>query len=294
MNILVVGASGYIGEYIFNKYAASGDNVKALSRRELSGAAENDVKIFDMKNIDNIKPVLSEFFQVEKNKKIKSTKHAIICAAQTSIDRCKNDKKAAYDINVIFTKKLLLCLKECGYHVIFCSSDNVFDGKSGNYSEKDSANPVNEYGKMKLEIERHIQEKYPEFCIVRLPKVIGRAGHKKDMLQEWENMAAAGKEIFCIRDNFFSPVHIEDVSKCFKIIMEREISGIYHVCGDKRYSRIELCKKFLAKIGLNAIITEKNLEDFNFADNRPLDTSMLNNKFCGETGYKFADLIFNF
>ena len=48
-------------------------------------------------------------------------------------------------------------------------------------------------------------------------------------------------------------------------------------------------KLFLNKLGLHTKVTERRLEDFNFNDKRPLDTSMCNKKFVKNTGYKFKD-----
>lgn len=277
MNILIIGAAGYIGEYLAQSYRALGDEVRATSRRPREGDILFDVRGSDVS-------CLSGLFPKDE------AKHAVLCAAEASLDRCRTHREDAYDTNVTSLKKLSAFLKTEGYHVIFCSSDNVFDGIKGNYSETDEARPVNEYGKMKLEIERLIQERYPEFCIARLSKVIGRPGHKKDMLAEWKNMAAEGREIFCIRGNYFSPVCVDDVANCFRLIMEHHLSGVYHICGDRRYARAELCGDFLHRIGLEAVISEKALEDFSFSDNRPLDTSMSNDKIREATGYQFAPL----
>ena len=277
MNILIIGATGYIGEYVSRKYETLGYTVKATSRRMLEDTIPFDMRCGTFSALSNL---------FRRNEE----KHAILCAAETGLDRCKTYREEAYEMNVIQTKRLLSFLKEQKYHIIFCSTDSVFDGTKGNYTETDDAVPINEYGKMKIEIERYITEQYPECCIVRLSKVIGRPEHKKDMLSEWERDAIEGREIFCIRGNYFSPVYIDDVANCFQLIMEHRLSGIYHICGNRRYERIGLCRDFLRKLGADAKVSEKKLEDFPFYDARPLDTSMSNGKFRSVTNYKFIDL----
>ena len=105
------------------------------------------------------------------------------------------------------------------------------------------------------------------------------------MLAGWKRDALAGREIHCIRGNYLSPVDVDDVADCLRLIMERRSSGTWHVCGERRWGRAELCRSFLRFLGLDAHVTEKSLDAFAFADARPLDTSMRCDKARAALGW---------
>lgn len=279
MNILIIGATGYIGKALYKKCLANNNYVIGTSRKEQSNLG---IKKFHIGNsIDDIDNALSV-----NNK----TKHAIICGGQSNIAECKEKKQEVYQINVEGTKKLINQLKEKKYKIIFCSTDNVYDGEKGSYTETDSINPINEYGKMKAEIEDYLLSECPDACVIRISKVIGDVTSNKDMLNEWKDKALKKETIYCIKDNYFSPVHIDDVVNVILCILEKNLCGIYNICGNTKYARIDLCKSFLDNLKLTTTVVEKNINEFNFNDKRPLDTSMLNHKFILDANYKFQDL----
>ncbi len=279
MQILVIGASGLLGSNIYKYFNLRYKNV-------IGTYCNHNVNIemikYDM-NYDNIEEI-----NVLLNEKLED-KHAIICAGETKIDMCKEKVNMLYKTNVLSTISLIEKLELLNYHIIFCSSDNIYDGNKGDYIETDIPNPINEYGKMKAAVEEYILKECKNICVIRISKIIGCVHFKKDMLIEWKNKALQKEEISCIKDNYLTPVYIEDVVKCIEIIINKSLLGIYNICGNEKYSRVELCKLFLNKLRLNTKVIERRLEEFNFNDKRPLDTSMCNKKFIRNTGYKFRD-----
>jgi len=280
MNILIIGASGYIGRPLFKRCRSMGYHVVGTYRKN-SDDGQYLKYVIGRDNIISVKNI----FEKEDLEK-----HAVICVGESKISACKEKYDEVYKINVTATIALIKQLTESGYHIIFCSSDNVYDGEKGNYRETDAIRPVNAYGKMKAEVEQYIQRECHNVCIVRLSKVIGVPGYAQDMLEEWKSQAIRHKPVYCIRNNFFTPVYVEDVVNCIMLIMNRNLSGVYNICGNHRYSRMDLCCSFLHELGIQTDIYEKSLDEFRFNDIRPLDTSMDNRKISNETGYQFEKL----
>lgn len=279
MQILVIGASGLLGNNIYKYFTLNNEKVIGTYCHHTLNTEMIKYNI----NYDDIEKIDALFSEKLGNK------HAIICAGETKIDMCKEKIDMVYETNVSSTISLIKKLESLNYHIIFCSSDSIYDGSKGNYIETDIPNPINEYGKMKMAVEEYILKECKNTCIIRISKIIGCVHSEKDMLIEWRNKALQEEEINCIKDNYFTPVYIEDVVKCIEIIINKSLLGIYNICGNERYLRVELCKLFLNKLGLHTKVIEKRLEDFNFNDKRPLDTSMSNKKFFRNTGYKFKD-----
>lgn len=277
MELLVIGATGYIGSQIYCE--ALKRNIKVIGTKFQS--QNKEFVQFNIVN-DKIEDLVSKF---NGNNKV-----AVICSANAKIDYCYDYKDEAYKINVTATVKLLNELKALNYKIIFLSTDNVFDGKRGNYTEKDVQCPINEYGKMKTIVEKYIVENIQDACIMRIGKIIGLRNHKNDMLTEWMNQAKNSEKIYCIKDNIFTPTHVEDIVNSFFIIAERKLKGVYNIVGNEHFSRKSMALKFLNYTGLKTDIIEKDISEFNFKDNRPLNICMNNNKFINETSYHFKSM----
>ncbi len=272
MNLIVFGKDSYIGKEVY-EHRISTVNVYGTTRRKQN--SNRNVLFFDILNDD-----YSSLTNIVDDRTAKS---ALICLSVTSIDQCKKQYELSYEINVRKTKKLIEWLSIHGYHIIFLSSDQVFDGTKGKYNEDDIINPINSYGNMKAEVEDFIQMSYMDACILRLSKVIGKE-NSRGLLFEWNEKAKKGEDIYCIKDNYFSPVLITDVVDNIFMIAQNRMKGIYHLGGPKRYLRSELCHKLISKHGYHTIIKDMDSDFFGFLDNRPLDTSLISNKILSFGG----------
>lgn len=278
MQIMVIGASGYLGQHVYPYFKCKYGKVIGTY---LSHQIDQTMVHFDI-NQDNIEAIDSFSDDEEKC--------AVICAAEAKFDACKIREEESFQTNVISTIKLIEKLRKKDYYIIFCSTESVYEGIKGNYSETDEANPVNEYGKMKLQVEQYITQHYPDICIFRLSKMIGDIDSYRDTLCEWKKMASAKEDIYCIKGNYFSPVDVEDVVKCIEIACLKKVGGIYNICGNEIYSRTELCKCFLKTLKLNTNVYEKDVEEFGFSAARPLNVGMSNRKAMQTLEFRFNDM----
>ncbi|MDE6946605.1 MAG: sugar nucleotide-binding protein [Anaeroplasmataceae bacterium] len=278
MQYLVLGADGYIGAYIYQNIIKEGLDVIGTSRR---GISTNGLFYYDIRQ-NNIDDILDNIKDREKA--------AIVCIADANIDSCLKNFDMAYGINVIGTKRLINRLAMEKFHIIFFSSDNVFDGKTGNYTEESPTNPINKYGQMKAEMEQYLLDSVPECCILRIPKVVSPLKTGANVFTQWENQIDRGV-IQCIRGNKLSFVSIDDLYHVCRIMAERKITGLYNVAGDVTYSRSELAQMFYNKKGIfNMTICECAVNSFGFYDNRPLNVGLNNHKFKSLTQYQFASM----
>jgi len=279
MQYLILGANGYIGSYLYRRMKE--DNIKAVGTCHAK-AEKSDLICYDIRN-DSLDIVMGEITGEEKA--------AIVCIAESNIDRCYEEYERAYQVNVVLMKDMIHKLVQNGFKVIFFSSDNVYDGKNGNYTEESETSPINEYGKMKAEMEQYLQDNVREVCIFRISKVLSTGKEKQNLLSEWDEKIREGK-IFCLRDNIISFVHIEDIYQACRIASESNLHGLYNIVGNEAYSRKQLAEKFYKLLGVSNIqIIECNANELPFKDfRRPGNVSMNNGKFIRETGYVFASM----
>lgn len=277
MELLVIGATGYIGSQIYCE--AVKRNIKVIGTKFHS--ENKELFKFDIVK-DDIATIASK---INGNNKV-----AIVCSANAKIDYCYAYREEAYKINVLSTIKLMNRLNNLNYKIVFLSTDNVFDGEKGNYTEEDRQCPINEYGKMKTIVEKYILENIPDACIMRIGKIIGMKNHKNDMLTEWITQAENGEKIYCIKDNIFTPTHVEDIVNSFFIIYKNKLRGLYNIISNECFSRKEMASQFLEYMQLKADVIEKDISEFNFKDNRPLKIQMCNDKFVNATNYNFKSI----
>ena len=153
--LLITGGSGLLGSNIA-KLATSKFDVHATYN-------ENEV---NMKNVHFFGIDLTRKEQLAKIEKIKPD-FIIHCAALTDVDDCEGNPDKAYNQNVLTSINVASIARKIGAYLIHISTDSVFDGTKGNYKEDDTPNPINVYGKTKLEAEQKVTSIQPDSCIVR-------------------------------------------------------------------------------------------------------------------------------
>lgn len=279
MQYVIFGANGYIGSYLYRRLVDDNYCVFGTSRNKHE---ENTIVFYDIQ-----KSTINHILEKMDNSEDRT---AIICIAEPKIDSCFENYKQAYDINVIKTKELIYQLSQEGVRSIYFSTDNVFDGTEGNYTEESPTNPINKYGMMKAEMEKYILEKEPSTCILRISKVVSTYQTKQNIFTEWMNQIETGI-VRCIRGNYLSFISIEDIYQACLIAANKKLYGLYNIVGDEKYSRAELARKFFNVVGArDIVIKEDELDKFVFKDGRPLNISMSNLKFKTETGYQFMSM----
>ena len=136
--------------------------------------------------------------------------HAVIFYAEAGIDECKADMERSNDINVRSTKQVIDDLDRMGVKPIFISTEYVFNGEKGGYTEEDQALPSTVYGSQKLEIEEYLADRCPDYAVLRLAKVFGTDPEEETILSGWLNQIKRGEEIRCARHQVFVPIHVDD------------------------------------------------------------------------------------
>ena len=175
MAIHIIGASGFVGSAIFDWGEKLGIETWG-TYCTTKDKNENMIQL-DLRD-DTLKEPTSPPFDTIKNKT------AIVCACLSSIDLCAKEKDMTFKVNVTNTIKLIKRLEESNYKIVFISTDNVFDGKKGNYVETDKTCPVNEYGRQKVMVEDYLLEHAKNYLIVRLSKVCADYPHPKNLLSD--------------------------------------------------------------------------------------------------------------
>lgn len=166
------------------------------------------------------------------------------CAALTDVDGCTRDPDVAYKVNAIGTINIACAAAQLDIPVVYISTDYVFDGtKRDGYTEFDSPNPVNIYGKSKLAGELSVKELLKKFYIVRTSWLFA-ATHKNFPLSIL-NAAVSGRELKVVNDQFGSPTYADDLAAFIAQLIETAVYGTYHFTNAGSCSWYEFAVKLL-------------------------------------------------
>ncbi len=188
---------------------------------------------------------------------------AVIAASVRYYEICERQPEFTRQRNVTGTLRLTEQLLEQGTKVVFLSTDAVFDGESGGYSEEDPVHPINEYGRQKAEVERELLKMAGRQClIIRISRVIGVKKGDGTLLDEIADSLTKGRPVMAARDQRFSSLFMDDLPPVLMALQAKNADGIIHVVGPEALSRLEIALT-LAK-GLEAdpkLIRDISLDD---------------------------------
>jgi dTDP-4-dehydrorhamnose reductase len=220
--------------------------------------------------------------------------HAFIVHGITGIDDCARDPAGTARVNVGGTQRVIDDLVDHGIVPVFASSDAVFDGSRGLWSEEDPVGPIGTYGRQKVEVERYLLDQAAPALVLRLAKVVSATAGANDLLEDWLNQLESREAIIrCAKDQVLSPVTVSDAAEAFVRLANDGKTGIFHVCGPRPVSRLqllEMLRQEASRYGdLPAQIIPCSIHDLKLAEVRPLDNSMSPSKLYAALGCSFDD-----
>jgi len=198
------------------------------------------------------------------------------------LDLCETMPDMAWQINVEGTRKMLAAVKKVPTvkKFIFHSTDHVFDGEKGPYTEEDPPAPKHVYGATKHRGEECVISSGLPYLIVRPGLVIGESfqGNKgtRDFLF---SRIRAGKPTHLFTDEWRTPIEVASlVSRVLKLTLS-ESAGIFHVAGPEHLSRYEIGKSIAKKSGLpTKYILPRLRQEDEWAHIRPRNLSLISQK----------------
>lgn len=278
---LIIGASGFIGRHLYDRCREKKINIMGTY---FEHPLYKEWIRFDV-GTDRLQTVCRQYLNGTIPKAV------IICSANTGIDRCKRNAEESNKFNVVYTKEILKQADDLGIKSVFLSSEAVFDGKKGMYTEDDIPAPVTLYGEQKLEIERYIKQNINSYIIFRISRATGSHFGEKDIFDEFYSKIQKQEEIMCLKDQSFCLTEVDDIANAIIEALDIEINGLYHLSSNNYVSRYKLAKLYADKIfGGYGNIVEKEYDEFSFLDNRHIYGGLNGNRLASVLGMEFQSI----
>jgi len=213
-------------------------------------------------------------------------------AAFTDVDGCEKEREEAWKANVQGTENVAISCRTLDIKMIHLSTDYVFDGKSGPYSEEDEPHPISFYGKIKLESEKVVQEHLENFIIARTMVLYGYSPKVRHNFVTWLVEKLSQRErVTIVEDQYGNPTLVDDLAKALLILFERDGCGIYHTAGKDWLNRYDFAVSVAKVFQLDRSLIGRTTTDcLNQPAPRPLKSGLKSNKILREFGVTFSQV----
>lgn len=232
MSFFITGGEGQLGHELIRVLSQRGVPIYAPSRQTLD---------------------ITKRVQVEEAFKfflsLPNPQGVIHSAALTNVDTCGLNPKKAYAINTHGSSLIAQKAAESHLPLVYISTDYVFDGLKGEpYNEEDRPQPINIYGRSKLEGERETLFFHEEALIIRTSWLFGLYGY--NFIEAILHRARQGLSLEVVEDEVGCPTWTRDLAHMILDLLDIRVQpGIYHLANRGIVSRYALAKEALGFIG---------------------------------------------
>lgn len=245
MKLLITGSNGLLGQKIVALCLSKHIEFLATSfgPNRNSNCPEQAYEVLDITDEENIQKVLEQY----------QPTHVIHTAAMTNVDQCELHPEACDLVNRQAVLMLAKCCQRLGIHFQLLSTDFVFDGLAGPYTESDQPNPLSVYARSKVEGEKIVQQLDGlSYAIVRTIIVYGRGEQlSRSNLILWAKEALEkGEPLQIVDDQFRAPTWADDLAWACVRICELNEKGIFHIAGPETLSIYQIVERVAAYFGL--------------------------------------------
>lgn len=222
---LVTGASGFFGANF--PCVTDSSHLIALTRDGTTPPGYHSAVKADLTDPTSIKAAIYE----------SQPTHVLHAAALASHEECERQPELAFSINSDATSVIAQVAQDCGSTMIYLSTDAVFGGETGNYSETDQPNPFSIYGKSKYAGEIEVLETNPDSLVIRTNFFGWSPSGAKSIIEFVVHNLEAGIRINGYTDFTVSSIYVRYLAHHIRQLKGE--SGVWHVASRDALTKFE-------------------------------------------------------
>lgn len=249
--VLITGAGGLLGGCVADTYRARGVEVVAADHARLDITDREQVLSF-----------------------VASSDPGVIvhCAAMTNVDLCEERPDDAFAVNAQGSRNVAQAAAKAGAALVIVSTDYVFSGSAAPYAEDAATDPIQVYGRSKLEGEIAATEECERSFIVRSAWIYGHGG--KNFLSKLPELAEKNDSITAVTDQRGNPTFAPDLAEAIADLVAGAEPGIYHVVNDGSCTFAGFCERAVEILGSDLRIEGVSIDDLGRPAPRPKNTML--------------------
>lgn len=280
MRILLTGASGLLGLNL----------ALAVDGKEHQVYGVANTQPFQWVSFKSIQAELTEAGTLERLFEEVKPESVIHCAAIANVDDCESKPEVAEEINAVLPGRIAALAAESNAKMLHISTDAVFDGTKGNYSETDEPNPLSVYARTKLDGEKAVLSANPQAMVARVNFYGWSMSGSRSLAEFFVNNLAEGKPLKGFSDVHFCPMMVLDLTATLMEALKKDLHGLYHVVGPQSMSKYEFGQAIARKFGFDpALITPISVEDADLKARRSPNLTLSTAKIAAALGHELPD-----
>lgn len=280
MRILITGASGLLGINLALLASKDHEVVGGVNSRMIR-TDRFEVRQVDLTEVGAVTNLIGEV----------KPDWVVHCVAVASIDESEKQPELAQRLNAELPGEVAAAAKEVGAQLAHISTDAVFDGIRGNFTEEDETNPLNVYAKTKLAGEQAVLEVYPEAAVVRVNFFGWSIGGRRSLAEFFYNNLQEGKPMKGFTDSLFCSMLVNDLSGVLLGMLEKELSGVYHAVSPEAMSKYDFGVGIAEKFGFDpGLIEPISVGDAGLAATRSPNLTLRTDKLQEALGHKLPTI----
>lgn len=239
MKLLITGSSGLLGLNLALQAAASHE-VIGVDHNQLRGVPFQLIRM-DLLTNGAVDHLLDQ-----------TRPQAVIhCAALADLEACEANPELAHRLNTDLPTQFADACRKRDVAFLHISTDAVFDGqKDGFYTEDDPPHPLSVYARTKVDSERAVLEVYPQAIVARVNFYGWSLRGKRSLAEFFITNLSQNKIIHGFTDVYFCPMFVNDLGNTLLKMLEKRLSGLYHVVGPQAMSKYQFGVEIARKFGL--------------------------------------------
>lgn len=259
--VIVTGSDGMLGTEL----------IRHLRKLSDVNIIPTTLKTMDITNLGSIRAMFERYRPT----------HIIHCAAFTQVDTAEKDPLAAFMVNAEGTKNLAFFATRFDTEILYISTDYVFDGKRGKpYTENDTPNPINTYGKSKLRGEEYLRDLCDRHKIIRTSWLNGLGGvYNRNFIETMLRISEQRNELSVVDDQTGRPTFTFDLANGIILLLNAQAYGVFHVTGEGQTTWYGFAKKVFEIAKKDVHLKPITTEQFRSLADRPRYSVLKNTRF---------------
>ncbi len=218
--------------------------------------------------------------------------YIINAAAYTNVDGAETDRELCWRLNVELPEHLIYCARKLKIKIGHISTDYIFDGKNGPYTETARPNPLGYYGRSKLAGENLFTTSAIDYFIVRTMVLYGKKNANKHNFVTWLiEQLENGRQARIVNDQYGNTTLVDELATGIWKLVEQNFSGTVNIAGTEIVSRFEFACTIASIFGFdNNLLQPVTTAELHQAALRPLKSGLIVDKAIHELNIELSDV----
>lgn len=212
------------------------------------------------------------------------------CAAMANVDDCEKRPADAQKVNAELPGEIALVAKKANIKLVHISTDAVFDGQKGDYTETEEPKPLSVYARTKRDGELAVLAANPDSLVARVNFYGWSISGTRSLAEFFVNNLSEGKDVNGFTDIHFCPMMVLDLAATLVEAVEKNLSGLYHCVGPRSMSKYDFGLAIARQFGFNEkLVHPASVMDGGLKAARSPNLTLSTQKLAGALGHPLPE-----